>query len=56
MRVMEKRDSLRKYKTPALAMIWAFALAVGLFLQQLEIFLLMAPLSAGIYLLAPGRV
>ena len=51
---MEKMDSLSKYKTLALAIVWASALALGLSLQQLEIFLLLAPLSAGLYLLAPG--
>lgn len=53
---MTRGDSaIERYKTLALAAVWILALTVGLTLRQLEIFLLLAPLSAGIYLLISIR-
>jgi hypothetical protein len=40
----------------ALAAVWLVSLCLGLTLAQLEIFLIIAPLSAGIYLLSPDAV
>lgn len=52
---MGDRSLIEKYKTVTLAATWVLALAAGLTLQQLEIFLLLAPLSTAIYLLIPNR-
>lgn len=43
-------------RTLALALLWALALAAGIVLNRLEIFLLCAPLSAGLFLLVPHRL
>ncbi len=45
-----------RIRTTSLAILWGLALAASLTLQQLEIFLLLAPLSAGLYLLLPSRL
>jgi hypothetical protein len=42
-------------RTIVLAIVWALALAIGIGLNQLEIFLLSAPFSAGVFLLLPTR-
>lgn len=52
---MEKVKAPAQRKTVLLAVTWALALAIGVTVSQLEIFLLFAPLSAGIYLLTPGN-
>jgi hypothetical protein len=52
---MRGESPREKYKTLALAAIWVLALTVGLTLRHLEIFLVLAPLSAGIYLLISSR-
>jgi hypothetical protein len=52
---MDRRSSLDRHKTLFLAIVWAVTLTIGVSVSQLEIFLLFAPLSAGIYLLIPDR-
>lgn len=52
---MKRRNAATSYQTAVLATVWALALVASLSLRQLEIFLLLAPLSAGIYLLFPAR-
>lgn len=53
--VMSRRRSKEGYRTTSLAIFWLLALAASLTFRQFEIFLLLAPLSAGIYLLIPNR-
>ena len=52
---MEKQTNLGGRETLALVATWTLALAAGVVWEQLEIFLLSAPLSAGIYFLMPRR-
>lgn len=52
---MPRRRSNEAHRTRSLAIVWLIALAASLTLKQFEIFLLLAPLSAGIYLLIPNR-
>jgi hypothetical protein len=52
---MSRRRSNEDYQTTFLAIFWLLILAASLTLKQFEIFLLLAPLSAGIYLLIPKR-
>jgi len=54
--VRSSRPQAAKWKRTALAAVWVISLALGLTLAQLEIFLIIAPLSAGIYLLSPDAV
>jgi hypothetical protein len=53
---MTRQAQDTNWKTVALAATWVVSLTLGLTLNRLEIFLLLAPLSAGIYLLSPDAI